>query len=531
MKVSNSAGTTIVSTLLVATLTSANNQDRFNYYENRENGYDHPPASWGEVTCDNPGECMGYPNAWLTPMNRDGDWSITGEKNECEDCTDYKKCGYHTQCPFNLERNRAIQDTVTYKECIDVHWMAFYDGSCTWEDIVDNKRGATHRNNFFIRRDSLQVMMPLDDDGNLKCRDATWPKLDYSKGFPDWWYLDHLEMKVPGEWTQEGKRYDAQITMSQWYEKTWDVQPRAGSLKKIGNVLVNMEAKVRAEPNAFIDKLICQFRKTEDEVRNNCGIESIGPEHDYPGCWSYNRQGNQARDRNLRTNTNITVAEEYPPPEPRPNIPDFNHIVVEPHNFDPEPPYDFDAWYAEQREKKYVEEAAAAKRRKEEDDGVERQEQEQNNRELFNYDEVEFHAYQPLIDCKTEYYFRLEGRTTTPPCQAYTHWRIMKDPLIISIRQLKEIERLIAMRVAPRGSSYKECRYDTAGKVERPEDELKKVNVARPIQEPRGRHQHKLVFCECDDWPSKWQEDREWCQLPRDERFYEQPYNFKSNGF
>jgi len=333
---------------------------------------------------------------------------------------------------------------------------------------------------------------------------------------------------VPGEWPQEGKRYDAEITMSQWYDTAWEDQSRSGNLKKIGNVLVNMVAKERIEPNAFIDKLICQFRKTEDEVRKNCGFESIGPEHDYPGCWNYREEANS---RNLQINSNITVGGEYPPPEPRPNIPDLDHLVVEPHNFDAEPPYDFDEWYTEQREKKYAEEEAAAERRKEEDEGVERQEEEQNNRQLFNYDEVPFHAYQPLIDCKTEYYFRLEGRTTTPPCQAYTHWRIMKDPLRISKRQLKELERLIAMRVAPMGSDYKQCEYDTAGKVENEDDKYKKVNVARPLQRPRGRHQHKTVFCECIDWKSKWKEDRAWCDHDRNDRFYKYPYNFNSNGF
>lgn len=173
---------------------------------------------------------MGYPDAWLSAIG----WEIDDEPNNCKDYSDVPINDVpngHLQLPIDLQRKRE-------PECWDVHWMSFYDGSCTWEDIVDNQHGASHKHNFFIRRHALQMMIPTDDDGKLKCSPGPdgyplWPKLDYSKGFPEYWWMSHLEIKTPSEWTQEGKRYDAEIVMSQFYERDWDDQPRNGPLKKV----------------------------------------------------------------------------------------------------------------------------------------------------------------------------------------------------------------------------------------------------------------------------------------------------------
>jgi len=415
------------------------------------------------------------------------------------------------QCPVELKRNRGFTGDEKWKECIDVHWMAYYDGSCTWEDITNNKLGAEHENNFFIRRHALQVMMPLDTKGNLKCTPGErigdnpgplFPKLDYSKGFPEYWFLSHLESKTPSEWVQEGVKYDAEITMSQFYERPWGDQPKGGPQKKIGNVVVMVQGMKRIEPNPFIDKIICQFRKTEDDVRKQCGRESITEE--YPGCWQYSRSSNESR--NLRPNT-----ETIPPPEPRMAIPDSNHIHVDEANFSEERPYDFE---------EYIDHVI----REEESN----QEPDPSHRKLMNYDHVPFHAYQPLTDVRTEYYYRVDGMTTTPPCQAYTHYRIMKDPLRISMRQLEEIQRLLAMRVAPKGSLANECEDDTAGIIV---EENRKVDVSRPLQIRGSTNDHKMMFCECKDWKSKWRQDREWCKIEDEQdRFYEQPYNFASRS-
>ena len=87
--------------------------------------------------------------------------------------------------------------------------MAYEDGACKWNDIVDNPNSEL-RNNFLIRRHSLQILMPISEDGVLQCDDRNkgrmFPRLDYSKGFPNWWHLSHTEITVPSEHTQEGKR-------------------------------------------------------------------------------------------------------------------------------------------------------------------------------------------------------------------------------------------------------------------------------------------------------------------------------------
>ena len=106
----------------------------------------------------------------------------------------------------------------------------------------------------------------------------------------------------------------------------------------------------------------------------------------------------------------------------------------------------------------------------------------------------------------------------------------MKDPIRIHHRQLDELKRLLADRVAPKGTVIKSCQNDTAAKVTRDSSSGKvlEVDTARPLMSTNKYHY--MTFCECKDWPSKWREDREWCLQAEENRFYDQPYNFKSNG-
>ena len=107
-----------------------------------------------------------------------------------------------------------------------------------------------------------------------------------------------------------------------------------------------------------------------------------------------------------------------------------------------------------------------------------------------------------------------------------------KDPIRIHPRQLAEIRRLVADRIAPIDDPVNPCQPDTAAKVTRDPETNKVLDVqaARPLQD--FSDQHFKTFCECKDWPSKWPEDREWC-LMEDirERFYVHPYNFDSDSF
>jgi Eukaryotic-type carbonic anhydrase len=144
-------------------------------------------------------------------------------------------------------------------------------------------------------------------------------------------------------------------------------------------------------------------------------------------------------------------------------------------------------------------------------------------RHLMNYDHISFNAYEWMLAVKTEYYFRYEGTFATPPCSETVHWRIMKDPIQVHPDQIKELERLLAWRIAPKGSTFKECQRDTAGK-DRPGREGNAVDLNRPIQSTKPLH--RMVFCECQDWRSKFEEDRRWCRRGVKTRLYEVPYGF-----
>jgi hypothetical protein len=90
----------------------------------------------------------------------------------------------------------------------------------------------------------------------------------------------------------------------------------------------------------------------------------------------------------------------------------------------------------------------------------------------------------------------------------------------------------MADRIAPLGSAVDECKPDTAARVTRdPADSRKiiEVDAARPLM--YTSYPHFKTFCECKDWPSKWPEDRAWCNQDINERFYDQPYNFMTDGY
>jgi hypothetical protein len=151
-------------------------------------------------------------------------------------------------------------------------------------------------------------------------------------------------------------------------------------------------------------------------------------------------------------------------------------------------------------------------------------------RGVENYDDVLYWPYEWLLKVGTEYYFRYEGTMPVPPCFETVHWRVMKDPIRVAPHQMRELERLIAARTGESGTS-KKCESDTAGKPRATNLDL--VDVNRPLQ--RLHTLHRMVFCECKDWPSKFPLERVWCKNwsnrdPRD-RLYENPYNWPGTGF
>ena len=142
-----------------------------------------------------------------------------------------------------------------------------------------------------------------------------------------------------------------------------------------------------------------------------------------------------------------------------------------------------------------------------------------------NYDDVYWWSYEWLLKVGTEYYFRYEGSQTVPPCYDTAHWRIFKDPIRVAPHQMRELERLIAWRLG------NQCQVDTAGRPR--EGNPDAVDGNRPLQ---SFHKlHRKVFCECQDWPSKFPADRSWCKNWRtrdpEDRLFKNPYNWVNEGF
>ena len=188
--------------------------------------------------------------------------------------------------------------------------IQFLDGSCEWEDMT---------NSFEISRHSLQIHTPIRGNGDIDCVNANgerkFPKLDYSKGFPDWWYLSRTDIKVPSEHVQEGKRYAAEVQLSHFYEIDH-------YKNKLGKVSVFMQ-DFEGEPAwHYLDKLICQWRKVEEEKRKACGLE---PAPVYKMCELYRGQVRTADDLDYASEGGSGSYPTYAPLVPPKEIPIQNY--------------------------------------------------------------------------------------------------------------------------------------------------------------------------------------------------------------
>jgi Eukaryotic-type carbonic anhydrase len=163
---------------------------------------------------------VGFPDKF---PNSQG-WQINST-NHCQWCpagSALDTCGMHHQSPINLERNRAIEEHPKALACVDGHAMAYYDSSCSWNELKQ-------KNAFVIDRHALRIKQPLQNATNslaeiaceeqvsVRSRPRQFGRMDFPEGFPDWWLLSHMDFHVPSEHTQDGKRYSGEIQMYHFY--------------------------------------------------------------------------------------------------------------------------------------------------------------------------------------------------------------------------------------------------------------------------------------------------------------------------
>ncbi len=287
----------------------------------------------------------------------------------------------------------------------------------------------------------------------------------------------------------------------------------------MGTVSVFLQAYDNSPDYDMLNRVICQWREVEEQTRRGCGLPSVSAPYD--GCHSSRRQ--------LRT-TSSGGANTTLPSKPM----SVHDIIL--HNYlnpdDTKIMVMEDDDIAEPNDQDDMNWAAFIKQQEE-------AEHQNHRRQLTSRHVSPWHNYWPLVGVQTEYYYRYGGTQTVPPCygrfvrgnnRAQTNnWRVMKDPIRISSRQLNELHRLLRERIAPPDDPFLACQADTAAKVD---SNTSFVNVARPLQ--GNQKAHHMVFCECENWGSQWQADQEWCRMYRndkDARLFQHPYNFYTDGF
>lgn len=283
-------------------------------------------------------------------------------------------------------------------------------------------------------------------------------------------------------------------------------------------VSIFLEEIEEAPDNDVLNRVICQWRQAEEETREACGLPSV--QTHYPGCYFYMRAAGARRLRSQEPEQKApfrSVADLIRENQGNQGSPKF--IIMDPGDDGDEQSsgFEWDTFI-----KSYSETTSQT--------GL-------NNRHLMDYDHVvPWFNYFPMLDVRTEYYFRYSGTQTVPPCygkwfsgndrRQTNHWRVMKDPIRVSKRQVDEMHRLLSERIAPVDDPLRSCQPDTAAKRF---PNSSRISVARPVQSTRGVH--FKVFCECDDWTSKWPEDQKWCEQNKFDRLFLHPYNFETDGF
>ena len=155
-------------------------------------------------------------------------------------------------------------------------------------------------------------------------------------------------------------------------------------------VSIFLEEFDEAPDNAYLNKIICQWRQAEEESRESCGLPSV--ETHYPGCFFYQRAAGERKLRSDESKTtrkplsaaDVIFGNEHNPTATRKTI-----VKEEDTSTPADDSFDWETFIKTAGE----------------------------NRLLMDYDHVtKWFNYFPMLDVKTEYYYRYSGTQTVPPC-------------------------------------------------------------------------------------------------------------------
>jgi hypothetical protein len=318
----------------------------------------------------------------------------------------------------------------------------------------------------------------------------------------------------------------------------------------MGTVAIFLEAYDNATDWDVLNRVICAWRDDEEKTRAQCGLDSVSSV--YTGCTPYTRglyntthnttyntttYNTTTYNTTFNTTTKLRKGRKQQESSVRTPALSAHDLILHNHRHmaaaDDDGSYipdtiqtdvhdeltdlDWEAFIAEQ----YDKDAAKDHR---------------HGRELLNYDNVTWFNYFPMTEVRTEYYYRYSGTETIPPCYGNfqpnanragtNNWRVMKDPIRVSRRQIEELHRLLRERIATLNDPLAACQPDTAAKVD---NTTGHVDTARPLQSFHPAHYEE--FCACR-WKSHWIEDQAWCSIANITARYDvHPYNFDTPGF
>ena len=202
----------LASSCLIVVLVNAQNPnlDRFNY--DRTRGTDYGPVDWNQVSCTNLDTCLGWPEGFEAAPG----WSL--QRNYCRHCPP-GRCGAHHQSPIDLRRHVSTTSHPDFNECLDGHWMAYQDSGCTFENLLSQRQ-------FTIERYGLKIGQPIRQVGTnrheLNCKAKRFGRVDFPRGFSSWFFLSHIDVHLPSEHTQEGRRYDGELQMYHFFSRPFE---------------------------------------------------------------------------------------------------------------------------------------------------------------------------------------------------------------------------------------------------------------------------------------------------------------------